>query len=954
MNPFNLLKHWVVLAGMSLLLTVSCGEKVVSTETSRARTDAEDTIGQLSDVSLLQEAITSCQAENDLAGLSVAYRQLGIHYRLENSFRESISAHLKGLDASRELGDTLLLIEHLNNIGTNYRKMAVLDESSQYYYEALSLLGRYTDKISSDVVKARSVTMNGIGNIQMELGNYDAALNSFREAFDCADYLQDLNGLAVNYTNIGSIYKEYRQVDSARTYYNLAMDANVRNKNDRGVALNHIFFGELFELENKWDDALEEYQQAHDILADMNSVYDLVTVDLAVSRTFINKGNYSEARRYLDIAASSLENVESLEYYAQLFELEYRLNEALGNTPKAFDFFKKSVAYRDSIRNADVVTKAQNSRLDYINETQQNQIDIFRRNYEMQRREKHYVGVIAMLIVSFFVALIMFLVWMLGQRKRKHEMLKNLDKMRTSFFTNITHEFRTPLTVILGLANELGNKEVLQDPEQVRTMSATIVRQGQGLLTLVNQLLDISKVESALGKIEWRYADMVNFVRTTVEAYVLHARQRGIEMIYFPGEEQVEMDFVPDYVQKIVVNLLSNSLKYTQSGGHIYVSSNCENGKFVLKVSDTGGGIPEVAVKHIFEPFYVVGDKSADVSTGVGLSLVKQLVEAMSGTVEVKSELGRGTTFTVSIPVQSNYKGMAVNTSVIPENNMSVVVPDAAPDTEEFLQTGEGSLSDPLVMIVEDNRDVAYYVGTLLNREHRLCYAENGLEALENAMELVPDIIITDLMMPEMDGLGLVREIRSSAALSHIPIIVITAKVDEEERLRLIEAGADAFVQKPIDGNELRIRVQSLLKQRSTLRDAYSNTVATAAGSPAMTNSDGTEMSKADKAFLGKFVDYVLSSLSQDKPADIASIASHMCVSPRQLSRKINALTGESTSSYVNRIKLNKAKQLLDADNTTPIADVAMSCGFEDFSYFGKLFRQYEGISPSQYRKRVL
>lgn len=952
MNPLNLLKHWVVLTASALLVLASCARDKGVADSDRARTDAEDRYGQLSDISLLQDAIDASLAANDLTSLSVAYRQLGISYRLENDFRESISVHLKGLEVSREISDTILTIQHLNNIGTSYRKMAVLDTSSEYYYEALSLLDEYSDKVSSDVVKARSVSLNGIGNIQMEIGNYNTALDSFRAAFDCADYLQDLNGLAVNYTNIGSIYKSFGQADSARIYYGLAMDANLKNKNDRGVALNHLFFGELYEYEQEWDKALGEFQLAHDQLEGLNAVYDLVTVDLAVARAYINTDNYVNARRYLDIASANLEHVESLEYHATLSELEYELNEKLGNSARAFEFFKQSVAYRDSIRSSDVVNKAQNLRFEYMNKSQQDQMTVFRRNYQMQVREKHYVGTIAILVFSLFIAVVVVLLSSLRQRKRRHEVLVNMDRMRTNFFTNITHEFRTPLTVILGLANEMGEAEISQDPEQVRTMSSTIARQGKSLLNLVNQLLDISKVESSLGKIEWRYHDMVNFIRSTVEPFVLHARQKGIEMIYLPDRETVEMDFVPDYMQKAIVNMLSNAMKYTQEGGHIYLSSSVESGNFVLNVSDTGEGIPEAALGHVFDPFFVVGDRRSDVSTGVGLTYVKQLVEAMSGTVAVKSQVGQGTTFTVSIPIRDRYKGLAapaVSLPAVPPGDLQ----DVDSMQEEPLNEGDGAMSDPLVMIVEDNRDVAYYIGTLLGREHRLCYANNGLQALKEANDLLPDIIVTDLMMPEMDGLALVREVRSSVALSHIPIIVITARVDEKERLRLIESGADAFIQKPIVGEELKVQVQSLLKQRSSLRDAYSN-IGMASGEPSsMSGGEGSEMSKADKAFLSKFVDYVLSSLSQEKPTDIASIASHMCVSPRQLSRKINALTGESTSSYVNKIKLNKAKQMLDADNTTPIADVAMSCGFDDFSYFGKLFRQYEGISPSQYRKRV-
>ena len=278
------------------------------------------------------------------------------------------------------------------------------------------------------------------------------------------------------------------------------------------------------------------------------------------------------------------------------------------------------------------------------------------------------------------------------------------------------------------------------------------------------------------------------------------------------------MDFVPDYIQKIMSNLISNALKFTPEYGNIYITSELIGEQVIIRVADTGAGIAPEDIAHIFDAFYQGSNSKMQIGTGVGLSLVRQIVEVMNGSIKVNSGEGKGSIFTVTLPLHhGSQKWERFDSEVMKPVKMSP--PEALPSSTTV---DENDNSKPIVLIVEDNSDVAYYIGSQLKSRYNLFYARNGEEGLEKANELMPDLIISDLMMPGIDGYELSRAVRSSELLNHIPIVIITARSTEEDRIKGIEAGADAFLFKPFNSDELNVRVEKLLESRNALRNKYS------------------------------------------------------------------------------------------------------------------------------------
>lgn len=482
--------------------------------------------------------------------------------------------------------------------------------------------------------------------------------------------------------------------------------------------------------------------------------------------------------------------------------MRYLCYEKAGDCRQALDSYIRSRAYADSVKNVDNVNHIQNLRVNYERERSLREMTLLRGTYEMQQRTKNIY-----LLVSLFALLLVGaaagLLWYVSRMKSRHNRaMKQMEKVRSNFFTNVTHEFRTPLTVILGLLEQLQKGGM--NREELQKSIETISRQGQSLLDLVNQLLEVSKVRSEVGEPEWRTGDVVAYIRMLIENYQVYAQQKRVDLRFIPEEMSIMMDFVPEYLCKIIRNLLSNALKFTPKEGRVSLLMSRNKDKLMIYVVDTGVGIDAGDLPHIFDTFYQgENNGGSDTGSGIGLSLVKQMTECMYGHIKVESRLGEGTKFMITLPLQH---GNSLWEKYLPDEKSDFFQPLSVngggvmlAEDYDVERAGENrEINDSMhssILIVEDNEDVSYYIDQLLKKDYHLLYARNGNEGLEKAKEYMPDLILTDLMMPEMDGYELCREIRHSDILNHIPIIIITAKSEEEDRVRGLDTGADAFLQ---------------------------------------------------------------------------------------------------------------------------------------------------------------
>ena len=563
-----------------------------------------------------------------------------------------------------------------------------------------------------------------------------------------------------------------------------------------------------------------------------------------------------------------------------------------------------------------------------------------------ERRQKRLI-ITAFLIAGLLaLAVIAALAYAIRTRNRTVKAVRQLQAVREEFFTNITHEFRTPLTVIRGLAEQQG--------------IVPIVRNADQLLELVNQLLDIAKVKAAVGDARWERSDIVPLLTMLVESHQPAARQKGITIYVQAEPTAIVVDHVADYVQKVVNNLLSNAMKYTPEGGTVILTTHVEGEKLQLVVADNGQGIHQDDLPHIFDPFYQSRHTTAAPGTGIGLAFCHELVVACGGTITAESTLGKGTAFTIIVPLRRQGITSTISTKPTPHPLNEILSPpiaNYAPDshadgsiTEADGSSTEADSSKTRILVVDDNADVAAYIGSVLEPTYEVIYAADGEQGLAKAEELVPDVILTDVMMPAMDGLELCRRIRANLVTDHIPVIVITARVTDDDRLQGFEAGADAYLTKPFRADELLLRIAKILEQRKRLKEKLQP----AQPAPVPVAHPTPKPSKGElnaSAFLKKLDDIIQRQMVNGDIRTTA-VANEMCMSLSQFTRKLNNITGTSPAAYITRRRLEEACRMLKK-SPKKIADVATHCGFADVSHFSHVFRRVYGISPKQYIEQL-
>lgn len=542
------------------------------------------------------------------------------------------------------------------------------------------------------------------------------------------------------------------------------------------------------------------------------------------------------------------------------------------------------------------------------------------------------------------------------KEKREKENLAALNDFKDKLYTNITHEFRTPLTVISGVIDQIPGHD---------TARALIRRNSNTLLNLVNQILDLRKLKSGKLKLELIQSDIVAFAKELMASFEAFGHMKNITFQAIAKEEKLLMDFDKEKLERILMNLFSNAVKFTPAHGNIYLhiekiapKSDVEGQQEQVKieVSDTGIGIPIEQQKRIFDRFYqveqdlknTIGESKGtspvgdgQTGTGIGLAITKELVDLMDGQIDVKSKVGQGTTFSILIPIHR--EAYLVDANVL---KWKPKLPQADQVTKE--ETDVPPIGNPKVeklrlLVIEDNIDVAHYLRMLLSAEYDLLFAKDGQAGIETAFEEIPDLIISDVVMPKKDGFEVCEQLKNDLRTSHIPIILLTAKTSIESRITGLKRGADAYLSKPFDQQELLVRLTKLIALRQHLQNRYQGLSAQYVEDSAPESLDF----EVEDEFMAKLLTVVETNM-QNPNFDTTELCNIMEASRTQLHLKIKALTNRSTTGFIRTMRLKKSKELLLTEELN-ISQVAYEVGFKDPAYFSRKFSAEYGISPKKF-----
>jgi signal transduction histidine kinase/DNA-binding response OmpR family regulator len=523
------------------------------------------------------------------------------------------------------------------------------------------------------------------------------------------------------------------------------------------------------------------------------------------------------------------------------------------------------------------------------------------------------------------------------QKRKEAEKFQELDRIKTNFFTNISHEFRTPLTLILGPLEKLMNEE--QNPGNVQAQYQLIHNNADKLLSLINQILDLSSIDAGKMNLEVERNDLLIFIKGIAASFQILIENKNIDFKLISDLEKLEVYFDKDKIEKIISNLLSNAIKFTNSKGKITVSIlRQDEENITIIVEDNGIGIAEDEVKNIFNRFYKAGTSSIYEGTGIGLALVKELVELHFGTISVQSKLQKGTKFIIALPLtESLYENFIVRKGQHEKSPPPIIIKKK----EELIddEAENESSSKPSVLIVEDNDDLRKFIKDNVGSQYSVLEAENGKTGLDKALELIPDLIISDVKMPEMDGIELCKKIKTDEKTSHIPFILLTARSTLGNKLEGLETGADDYITKPFQISELQVRVNNLIEQREKLRKRFRKEI--------VLEPKDIAISSTDEKFLVRIMELLEKNVSNED-FTVDEFAKQIGISRMQLHRKLHALTDQSASEFIRNFRLKRGMKLLSAKKGN-ISEIAYEVGFSNPSYFAECFKNLFGFSPSDY-----
>jgi signal transduction histidine kinase/DNA-binding response OmpR family regulator/ligand-binding sensor domain-containing protein len=530
------------------------------------------------------------------------------------------------------------------------------------------------------------------------------------------------------------------------------------------------------------------------------------------------------------------------------------------------------------------------------------------------------------------------------------EKLEEMDRLKSRFFANISHEFRTPLTLILGPIKKL--KAISTHAEMLEDLN--IMQRNAGRLQrLIDQLLSLSKIEAGQMKLQAGKGDIVEFVRGYLGSFESAAENKGIKINFNTNLPTIPLYFDRDKLEKIFYNLFANAIKFSGEGGLIQVNITGHDSSLTITISDTGRGIQPEHLPYIFDRFYQADnfDTRFHEGSGIGLSLVKELVELHRGQITVESKPGKGTTFTISLPAGSNHlKEEELSeiteipaSAVSEEKSIEISAPD--PELAKHPEECAGNRKKPLLLVVEDNADMRKYIRSIIEGPYLLAEADNGSKGLEWAIEQIPDLVISDVMMPGLDGYELCRQLKSDYRTSHIPLILLTAKASSGDKIEGLQTGADDFLIKPFEPMELLARIKNLIIQRQALRERYRKEFEHVKLKPEA-SMDVFEVEFMEKA--RKVVGENISNFD----FHITEFSNLMNMSRVQLHRKLNALFNLSATAFVRTYRLNEAARLFNS-RMGNVAEVAYEVGFNNLSYFTKCFQQQFGMNPSEYLNQL-
>ncbi|WP_456442166.1 response regulator [Psychroserpens sp.] len=750
---------------------------------------------------------------------------------------------------------------------------------------------------------------------------------------------------AILYEKKGYIYDQRNEPQKAIEYYQKALNNTVftdtlfeDNHLRKSIIYNGL--GNLYNKRNQQDSALHYYKKELVFINKTKDTLEKAITNYKIAEFYNNNKDPRTALNHLKISQDLMQSAyfirEEHKYNIQDILASVHFN--LGNFEKAFLASERARNQLIAIQSGFNKENVSELETKYQTEKKEQEIKLLTYQKELANKQKRTERIFLLggIIITGLLALFLFLLY--ENRKKTTTKLRELDAKKSRFFANISHEFRTPLTLISNPIDEAIGDTSLS--HQKRKQFKIAKRNSDRLLELVNQLLDLSKIDAGELKLQIQDGKLLQFIAVLADSFSFSAKQKDIQYIVNGRTSDLDYFFDKDAIEKIITNLIANAIKYTPKNEEIIVNFKVDSDRLILEIKNSGSTLAQEEVTNLFERFYQTSEDNT--GSGIGLALVKELITLHKGSIDVKNSQNGWLCFSVMLPVDENTfeSGNFIETKTNEEYAVSNILShsdDIEGDEDLLLQNNL-----PILLIVEDNADIRNLLKQEFIDHYTIVSASNGEEGIDVALETIPDIIISDIMMPVKDGIALTQQLKTDERTSHIPIILLTAKAGDNNELLGVEVGADDYITKPFNSKILKTKVKKLIESRRLLQERYSQELVLLPTDVTITN--------IDEQFLKRLQD-VLDADLVEPSFSASSFSVAIGMSRMQLHRKLKALTGLTTSEFIRSQRLKLAAKLLKESDTN-ISQIGYSVGFNDHTYFSKCFKEFYNCTPSEYTKK--
>lgn len=884
--------------------------------------------------------------EGDLIREAIIFQTLGNVYSKIGEYDSAYAVLERSVPIFRDNPDYFiyqgLAYNNLGLIGLDQGNYII---ASDYFHKALAIHEDLGQEFRSAII------LGNIGVVYENLNEYDKALEIHSRCYNVFKKTEDLYRQTESLYNGGLVLKKLELLDTAAINFRLALEKSYLVNHDEIISLSLKELGDLFLIRSELDSSLFYLRSSLNLAEKIKNPLHISSTMAGIGMTHQKAGQLDSARYYLENAYQQAKENDLEQVKKDASKSLSEVYESIGDTRNALIYYKAYTVANEKIFNEENIRKLANIEAQYEFDKKEQEQAIIRNKEVTEARWVRNTSIGGALIATI-LAIIIFI--NLRRKKRDNEKLnllysqveqqanelKELDKTKSRFFSNISHELRTPLTLISSPLQYILNSEDSEMGPDVKKELDLMNKNTEQLSVLVDDILSLSKLESGSLQNETSDIHIKNFLSRVFSNYKSLAEHLGLK--YELNMDQLNLDGVKIdqfKLEKIINNLISNALKYTTGGGSISLTAWNENNNLHLKVEDSGQGIAPEDLPHIFDRFYQSKQPDAPIQggTGIGLALAKELVGVMEGEIEAESTTGKGSLFSLHVP----YKEVTIK-------DIEIKIESTSDDEEEVELLPQESLKDSKVLIVEDHPQMQEFIEKILSPEFECKLASNGKQALEVLESEKIDLIVTDVMMPEMDGHELLQKIRENENLRQIPVIMLTALKNEGSLLKALSTGVDDYLTKPFSPTELTARVKNMIIRYGIKRLAATEVVDESIDEQAPSYLQDSDKTIGEVKFIQELEAKILEELENEE-FSINDLADEFHISYRQFVRNVKKATGLSPKQFQQEVALQKARELLEDriyDNATTIA---YAVGMNHVTRFSKLYEERFGKKPTSY-----